>query len=118
MVCPINFDLSMFIISTKPHKHSTRIHQLGIWNDARITIGDVLRCHMLTNRLEGNDIMKSVKRMQTLFLSIESLKERAQAIPVKIIRNKINTELDKYVGRGRNKRSEIGVEQLNKGTVL
>ena len=78
----------------------------------------MLRLHALANRLEGGDIMKSLKRIQRLFLSVESLEERAKSIPIKIIRNKIKTELDKYVGRGCNKRTRIGVEQFSKGTEL
>ena len=34
---------------------------------------------------------------------------------VKVIRNKIKTEFDKYIGRGRNKRVQFDDKQLSKG---
>ena len=70
---------------------------------------------MLVSRLDGDDSMKCVKRIQKFFTSIESLEERATSMRVRDIRNKIKAEFDKYIGRGRNKRLEIDERQLVKG---
>ena len=91
------------------HKHS------GNWGESTISVGDMMRCHVLTSRLEGGDSMECAEKMQKLFTSIESLQERATSITVKVIRNKIKTEFDKYIGRGRNKRVQFDDKQLSKG---
>ena len=59
--------------------------------------------------------MECAEKMQKLFTSIESLQERVTSITIKVIRNKIKTEFDKYIGRGRNKRVQFDDEQLSKG---
>ena len=57
--------------------------------------------------------MSSTKEIQRMFLSIQSLEERARMMPTKLIRDKIKTEYDKYIGRGRRKRTAPDVGLLN-----
>ena len=58
--------------------------------------------------------MSSAKQMQRMFMSVESLSSRARLMEVKKVRDKIKTEFDKYIGRGRRTRTKVDLEQLNK----
>lgn len=75
-------------------------------------MGDVIRCHVIAMKLKDHE-MSAAEEMQRMFLSIQSLEERARTMPTKLIRDKIKTEYDKYIGRGRRKRTTPDVELLN-----
>ena len=73
-----------------------------------------MRCNLIATRISVNDMI-GTQKMQRLFLSITDLAERARTLTTTKIRSKIKTEIDKYLGRGRGKRTTADEELLAKG---
>lgn len=58
--------------------------------------------------------MSSAKQMQRMFVSVASLASRALVMKAEQVRDKIKSEFDKYIGRGRRTRTKSDHAQLNK----